>query len=196
MTSSNRFVIAVIVPDRVGILRDVAKAIFDLHGDIDGITQTVLSETFSVTLTATFNAPVVPADLQTGISRRLLSGAPSVIVRPHTEAIQAASQTGERYIATVSGKQHPGILRSLTDFLVALGINIEDWQMDISPPHILHIGELTVPRRLDIKQLQDDFRDLLESLDLAGNIFHENIFRATNEIGPIQALLSEPRHDS
>ena len=49
-----RYVISVVVPDRVAILRDITTAITDLDANIDGISQTVVAGYFTALLTATF----------------------------------------------------------------------------------------------------------------------------------------------
>ncbi len=196
MTCNNRYVIAVILPDRVGILRDVSRAVYELNGRIDGITQTVLGDTFSVTLTAAFDESFAPAALTTRITQLLAPAEPSIVIRPHTSPSRTAPAPVERYVLTLSGSDHPGVLQSVTGFLVDLGINVEDWQVGFSDDRVLHIAEITVPARLDIQQLQDGFRALSSELGQQGSITHENIFRATHEIGPIKALLTENRHDS
>ncbi len=60
---------------------------------------------------------------------------------------------------------------------------------------VTHIGEITVPDKLDIRQVQDELEQALASFGLQSRIQHQNIFRATNEIGPIRALLAETSHD-
>jgi predicted amino acid-binding ACT domain protein len=49
---------------------------------------------------------------------------------------------------------------------------------------------VTLPRTLDLKQTQADLHRTMKPLGLDSQLQHENIFRATNDIGPIKRLLS------
>jgi len=68
---------------------------------------------------------------------------------------------------------------------------VEDLYFRIVGPQVTHIGEVTVPRLLDIKQVQDELRELMAPLDLKVSLQHENIFRVTNEVGSIRMMLKE-----
>ena len=48
---------------------------------------------------------------------------------------------------------------------------------------------MTVPPSCDVSALQRTLADTLGPTGLATSLRHENIFRATNEVGPISALL-------
>ena len=90
---------------------------------------------------------------------------------------------------TLSAEGHPSLLKDVTSFLAEKGINVEDWFMEQHEGRLTHIGEITVPARLDVKHVQDEFRALLapHAVDVA--LQHENIFRVTNEIGAVSPLL-------
>lgn len=186
----NRFVISVLIRDRVGILRDITTAVTNMGANIDGISQTVVEGYFTVTLTAAFERPRSPDEIRKSILENFVKDEISAVVRPH-EGRPVAKQAVESdgYIVTLIGKDRPGILKAITTFMAAKCVNIEDWQVEFDGDNVTHIGEITVPAVLDIKQMQDEFRQLLAPMKLAGCIQNENIFRATNEIGPIKSLL-------
>jgi predicted amino acid-binding ACT domain protein len=196
MSHPNRFVLTVLLPDRVAALRDVSTVITDLGGFIDGINQTVLAGYFHAILTATFPDGVEAEALRDSILANFGSERVSVVVEPHHgRRASRAAGPGPRYIASAFGVDRLGILKTLTSFLAARGINIEDWQVDFHGANVTHIGEVTLPAHLDIKQVQDEFRSELVAIGLSGGLIHENIFRATHEIGPIRSLLGGSRHD-
>ena len=187
-----RYEIYVLVSDRVGILRDITTAVADLGANIDGISQTVVAGYFTVILTTTFDNLHSPDKIRTAIEERFGGHEASVIVRPHEQRDPARRTVeGEGYVVTLTGKDRPAILKSVTSFLAAKGVNIEDWYVEFHGEFVTHIGEVTVPPSLDIKQLQDEFRHVVAPFELTGVLQHENIFRATNEIGPIKLLLVE-----
>lgn len=195
MNSSNRFVVSVLVADRVGILRDVSTALAEAGANIDGISQTVVAGYFTVILTASFRQPITSAQIRSAILDRLRPGEGEVVVRPYEPAaVSKRPVDGPRFIVTVTGADRPGLLRVVTTFLADKGINIEDWYVEFDGPNITHIGEVTVPSPLDIKQLQEEFRHLLAELNLTVGIQHENIFKVTNEVGAIQPLVMRQLH--
>ena len=187
-----RYVISVLVSDRVGVLRDITSAVTDLGANIDGISQTVVEGYFTVILTATFSKSHSPDEIRSTIEECFGADEASVVVRSY-ERRDSVRRTanGEGYVVTLAGKDRPGILKAVTSFLAAKGINIEDWCVEFRREDVLHIGEVTVPAALDIKQVQDEFRQVVAPLGLSSVVQHENIFRATNEVGPIKSLLGK-----
>jgi glycine cleavage system transcriptional repressor len=190
----SRYVITVLVADRVAILRDITSAVTDMGANIDGISQTVVEGYFTVILTAAFPAAVSPDSVRNAILQNFAENEASVVVIPY-DARRATRRPvrGDRYVVTLTGLDRLGILKTITGFLAEKGINIEDWHVDFGSGGVTQIGQITVPSLLDIKQLQDEFRQALAPLNLASCIQHENIFRATNEVGAIRSLLEEKR---
>ncbi|MBM4142966.1 MAG: hypothetical protein FJ225_05145 [Lentisphaerae bacterium] len=185
-----RCVITVVVGDRVGILRDVASAVADQDGVIDGISQTVVGGYFTATLTAAFPGAVAPEEIRAAVAAAFGPGEAFIAVRPHARAAgDAPPVAGARYVITIAGPNRPTVLKAVTTYLARRGINIEDWNVMFDEPYVTHVGEITVPRHMDIKQVQDEFHHLMMQLGMTTCIQHENIFRATNEVGPITSLL-------
>jgi len=192
--SSNRYVISILVADRVGILKDITSAVTDMGANIDGISQTVVAGYFTVILTATLRKSLSPAEISETILRNFAKGEIEIVVRPYEEAaVKRAPVKGNRYAVTVTGKDRPGIMKAVTTFLAGKGINVEDWYVEFVGQNVTHIGVISVPKLLDIKQTQEEFQQLLAPLALDSFIQHENIFRATNEIGAIGTLLKGGR---
>ncbi|MDD4870614.1 MAG: ACT domain-containing protein [Kiritimatiellae bacterium] len=192
--SSNRYVVSILVADRVGILKDITSAVTDMGANIDGISQTVSTGYFTVILTATFTKSLSPKDISDAILHNFAKDEIEIVVRPYEEAaVKRAPVKGNRYAVTVTGKDRPGILKTVTTFLAGKGINIEDWYVEFVGQNVTHIGVISVPKLLDIKQTQEEFQQLLSPLGLDSFIQHENIFRATNEIGSIRSLIKSGR---
>lgn len=185
-----RYVISVLVSDRVGVLRDITSAVTDIGANVDGISQTVVEGYFTVILTATFDKSSSPDKIRSAILENFRKDETSVVVRPY-ERKEPTRRTvdGEQYVATITGKDRKGILKTVTSFLASKGINVEDWYVEFRGDNVTHMGEITVPHSLDIKQVQDEFRHVVAALNLTAGFQHANIFRATNEVGPIKSLL-------
>ncbi|MCE9613503.1 MAG: ACT domain-containing protein [Lentisphaerae bacterium] len=192
MAPGSKIVASILVADRPGIMRDITTAITDLGGNIDGISQTVVEGYFSVILTAAFPQPLEPPAVQAAIACRFGSQEASIVVRPFVPVPREPRLAGgQRYLLVVSGRDQPGILKRTTTCLAARGINIEDWSFQFDGTQVTYIGQLTVPRNVPIGDVQRELHRTLGQIDLRCTLQHENIFRATNEVGPIKSLLQE-----
>jgi glycine cleavage system transcriptional repressor len=196
MSASNHYVISVLLPDRVAILRDISSAVDDVGGNISGISQTVVNGYFSLTLTADIPARMTADTIRAAIICRFPDDPISVVVEPYAATRPAAeAPQGAHYVVTASGPDHGGILKTITAFLAERNINVEDWTVELGDKAVTHVGDVTVPADLDLRQLQEAFRETLSRIGLDGGMQHENIFRATSEIGPIESLLGDADDD-
>lgn len=189
-STHGRFVVSVLVGDRTGILRDISAALTGIGATIDGVSQTVVDGYFTVIMTACFDSARAPGEIREAILGRFAADEAEVVVKPYgADRPPRYAAEGERYILTLTGPRHPELFKSLTEFLASREVNVEDWYMSGAGALVTHVGEVSVPRMLDIKQLQDELTALADAMDARVHIQHENIFRATNDIGPIKPLL-------
>ncbi|MGC9327549.1 MAG: ACT domain-containing protein, partial [Candidatus Hinthialibacter sp.] len=113
----------------------------------------------------------------------------SVLIRQFEEVPPPSQiRKTDRYILTLTGKDRPGILKTVTSYLAENHINIEDYYFTIQDDHVTHIGEVSVPSEIDIKQLQGELQTLVSSIDLVATLQHEFLFRAANDIFSIRQL--------
>ncbi len=183
----SRYVVSTLLADNVGIMNGITSTITDLGGNIEGISQTVVHGYFTVVLIASFTEPVGADIIREKIAAAFSRGKASVLVREFHEK-PPPNTRGSHYILTLLGREGPGILKMLTAYLAGKNINIEDWYFRVEGKTVTHIGEITVPPQLDIRQVQDDLRALLEPRDLHVHCRHENLFRATSEVKSIRLL--------
>jgi predicted amino acid-binding ACT domain protein len=185
---TRRFITSVLVPDRVGLLRDVTQAVFALEGNIGAIRQTVVDGYFSLVFTSQHPAPVSLEALQTLLDSSLEAAA-VVTVLDGSEALNPTLSTGSRFVVMTRGDDKPGTIFAITSFLVEHGVNIEDWVVEEENGKVVYIAQVVVPEAADFRTIQTNFREAMARLGLTGLLCHENIFRATNEIGPIKSLV-------
>ena len=142
----------------------------------------------AVTLTCGNDRP-----LDFALRLRIPSFAEGAAVEVNGEKAGAAAPAGERYVASVMGPDRPGRIHEIARIFADAGVNVEDWRHDFSDPaRTLTVGIVTVPPSCDVTALQKTLADTLGPTGLATSLRHENIFRATNEVGPIRNLL-DPR---
>lgn len=188
MIPNNRLLVVVLLPDRVGILRDVTGAVLAHQGNIEGIRQNVVDGFFSLVCTAAFPASVDADSLRRSIAAGLEPEA-SILVRAYTAAPPAPLPHGSHYVAMTRGPDRPGTIHAISSFFVDHGINIEDWQVAMEGPDVIYMAQIVLPADADFSSIQKRFQSSLAARGLAAAICHENIFRATNEVGPIRKLL-------
>jgi predicted amino acid-binding ACT domain protein len=188
MPQTRRFFTSVLVPDRVGLLRDVTQAVFSLEGNIGAIRQTVVDGFFNLVFSSEHPRPVSPEALRALLGSSLESEA-VVTVLDSPEAQKPAVPTGSRFVVMTRGGDKPGTIFAIASFLVEHGVNIEDWMVEEEDGKVVYIAQVVVPEAVDFRTIQENFRTAMAKLGLTGLLCHENIFRATNEIGPIKSLI-------
>lgn len=188
MSESSRHIITVLLPDRVGALRDVTSAIVTLGGNIGGIRQTIVDGFFNLVFTAEHPAAVTSEHIRKELLARLEADA-AVFVRTYTSRPPPPLTTGARYVAMTRGPDRPGTIHAISAFFVEYGINIEDWQAESEGADVVYLAQVALPASAGFREVQEAFRSRMAERGLTATICHENIFRATNEVGPIKGLL-------
>ena len=202
MNDNARFLVTTALPDRVGILRDVTGALYALGANFTDLRQTVVGGIFTLSAIAEFETPADAAALAAAVRAALPEqdacvdfrpcAAPASHVAMRIERTSAPRTAGERYVVSVTGPDSPGRIHRIAKVFAAHGANVEDWRHDLSDPvRTLTIGVVTIPPAADLAALRAALDAELAPLGLSTSLLHENIFRATNEVGPIRTLLGD-----
>lgn len=195
MTQTTRYLIAVLLPDRVGALRDVTAVIVRLGGNIGGIRQTIVDGFFSLVFTSAHPAEVTADAIRNELAAQLEADA-AILVRAYTYRPSPTLAAGARYVAMTRGPDRGGTIHAISAFFVEHGSNIEDWQAENEGADVIYTAQVAIPDTADFRKVQDAFRARMNERGLSATICHENIFRATNEIGPIKGLLASGKVNS
>ena len=189
------YLVSVLVPDRVGLLCDITGVVFSLGGNIGLIRQSLLGGAFNLVFIAKFPSQVDQGDVADSIKAKLADADATVSVRKSNAAQSGPALTaGSRFIAVTEGPDRPGTIYAITSYFVAHGANIEEWNVSEDSSRVYYIAQIIVPDSVDFRKLQSGFRQEMAKIGLSAVLCHENIFRATNEIGPIRALLENNAH--
>lgn len=191
--SENMVLVTVVLPDRIGILRDVTGVIFQHDGNLTDLRQNIIGGLFSLNCVVKFKTPCSLQDLQREILTAIDGTHAHVAVTPC--ALTTANQPpvlGERHVAAVTGSDRPGWVYLIAKIFAEHSVNVEDWRHDLSDPaRTLTFGSIRVPPGCDVQLLQKTLCAEMARHGMTASLRHENIFRATNEVGPIDALLAE-----
>jgi glycine cleavage system transcriptional repressor len=178
-------VISVLARDRVGIVASVSRAVFDLGGNIDAMSQTVMRNYFTLILTVRLKGAMTLEEIRGRIAAVGRKGELAVSIQERVqagpgEAPDAAA--GEEFVLTMEGEDEPGIISRISGYLASKGINIQDLYVTTEGARFTLIGQLLVPRALDVRQMQIDLASIWPKAGFSVALQHVNIFVATNEI--------------
>jgi predicted amino acid-binding ACT domain protein len=106
-----------------------------------------------------------------------------VMARPVLAALgRSPVEEVDRFVITAFGKDQPGIVRRFSQYLAGKDVNIVDLFGDRSGEEFVLVGQVEMPRRWDIRMLQDDLEQMGDELGFTVKLQHENIFVATNQL--------------
>jgi len=188
-TPVKTFMTSILVPDRVGLLRDVTQAVFALEGNIGAIRQTTVDGFFSLVFSSDHPVAISAEALRAMLASALESSAVITVLNRELPPGGSPMPSGPRFVVMTRGRDKPGTICAITSFMVERAINIEDWMVEEEDGEIIYIAQVMVPESIDFRATQSAFRARMAELELTGVLCHENIFRATNEIGPIKPLI-------
>lgn len=188
------YIISVVIPDRIGIIRDVTGCVTELGGNLTDLNQIVMGGIFSLNCLAEFECEIEVSAIREKLDQ-FFSDTPDAvrIVAANAKAVSSAHKVdnSKYYVAAISGPDQPGRIHLITKLFASYGVNVEDWRHDLSDKNnALTIGLITIPEDCKLTQLQAELREIMSPYGVSCSIRHENIFRATNEVGPISALLT------
>ncbi len=190
---SKRFLVTTILHDRVGILRDVSGALCALGANLTDLRQNVIGGMFVLSTIAEFTRAIKDEEIVHALIGALDDKVDISVEECEPAVAQSGARTvdGERYVASFSGPDRPGRIHAIAEVFARHGANVEDWRHDLSDPaHTLTVGVVTLASGSDPLAIQSELRETFGSMGLAASLLHENIFRATNEVGPIIDLLA------
>ncbi|MFW5864211.1 MAG: glycine cleavage system protein R [bacterium] len=179
----NKYVIAVLSFDRVGIVSNVTGTIFELGGNIDTISQTVLDGCFTILVTAVFPEGPTADSVREAIEKAGKRLDLDVSVRPYKKPVKRKAAGQNIYFLTAVGRDRKGIFHEITGCLAGHAININDLYCFLrSPEEFVLVGELNVPDKVDLVQVQIDLEEIGSQENVSIRIQHENLFQATNDL--------------
>ena len=177
-------VISVMSRDRAGIIAAVTKAVSELSGNIDAISQTVLRGYFTIILAVELPQPYPLDEIRKKVEAEGRQGelAVSIQQRDLEAARSPIVPDGEQFVLTTVGRDQPGVIRQISSYLASRNINIVDPYARVQAGEFVLIGQVMVPRQQDIQQIQIDLEAQWRDTAMTVNLQHQNIFVATNEI--------------
>jgi glycine cleavage system transcriptional repressor len=183
------YIISVLVRDRVGIVAGVSRAVWELNGNILELSQTVIRGYFTLILSALFSDDASADAVREVIRGSVARDEMEVMVRERgSHQPRPVVPKAERFMLTVLGEDKPGIICQMCSYLADEGINISDFYGKVVPKGFEMIVELEIPPDKDPVKLKADLERIGKSFGLRAHCMHENLFAATNSVGPVRIL--------
>ncbi len=114
-----KLVLTLVGDDRAGLVETVARAVASHGGNWEQSELAELAGAFAGIVLVS-----VPDDRVDALTTDLEALAGLLNITPHT-GVDAAPRPGDRFVFTVLGNDHPGIVRDITQALVARGLSID-----------------------------------------------------------------------
>jgi glycine cleavage system transcriptional repressor len=184
----SEYVLTVMASDRVGIIRDVSSALASMGGNITHLSQTVLRGYFTLIISVALPGDVHADQLRSEVEARGGPGELGVLIRPFEGFAGTEDISSARYVLTMRGKDQPGIIARTTAYLAANSINIVDFYSYVHESILLMLAQVLVPPSVDLGRVQEGLQGVGSDFGLAVHFQHENIFRATSDVRPVQEL--------
>ena len=175
----NIYVISVLVKDCVGIIADVSELLYELGGNLEALSQTVIGDWFTMCIRGAFPSNVTGREIE-----RLLESTAGLraVVAPAESGKRSAAPAGEPFVVTVLGADKPGIVRRLTRCLADKSVNIEDVWNEVQGDQFIVIFKVSVSASVDPSELRLELEQAASDLGFSLTLQHNDIFVATNSI--------------
>jgi glycine cleavage system transcriptional repressor len=176
---TSRYVINIVTRDQVGIIANVSDALFQLDGNLEALSQTVVWGWFTMIVCGAFPDGVTEEDIRKAVEK---AGDYRAVVLPHDAPTEGRPLEGEPFVVTVKGEDKPGIVRRLTQSFSEKGINIEDVWFEVRDGEFIVIFHVTMPAAVDPNDVRYELQNAAEELNVSLVLRHQDIFVATNSL--------------
>jgi glycine cleavage system transcriptional repressor len=154
--------------DRPGIVAGVARVLFDLGANIEDASMTRLGGEFTMMLVAALPAPVSGAKLEKGLgSLEKKLGIQTAAKSIPPAASSRANSAPPKYLISVYGTDHPGIVYRVAEALAKRKVSITDLQTKVTggaKPVYVMLLEIQVPSSADMDDVRTDLDQLRQDL--------------------------------
>ena len=182
------YILTVMARDRVGIVRDVTSALFELDSNLTHVSQTVMRGYFTLIISVQVPDDRTLLEIRQAAERKGGVGEFEVNVRPYEPPPASQLRESERYTLTMVGKDRKGIISRATCYLADRGINIDDFYAYVLDGRFVMLVQVSIPESVNTDEVRSELEELGREYELTVHLQHENIFRATNDVRPVIEL--------
>jgi glycine cleavage system transcriptional repressor len=177
------YVLSVMSADHPGIVAAVSNALEHLGGNIQACSQTVLNGYFTLITIFEMQDSIEPSQISEVLRKSEgIDDDYQLVVRKAARAGISQKERTDPFIITAFGKDRPGIIRDITQYLSGRDINIADLFGEQVDDEFHLVGQLEIPIDVDVRLLQDDLEEIGHECEFTVRVQHKDIFTATNQL--------------
>ncbi len=163
------FLLTAFGKDRAGIVAGVSQVLFDAGANIEDASMTRLGGEFAMMLVTSvlgsasvgkFEKSFKPLEKKLGLQ--------VVVKSVPASAARRSSQEPSKFLISVYGTDHPGIVHKVTQALARRKVSVTDLQTKViggaSKPVYVMLLELQAPASVDMDQVREDLDQLRQDL--------------------------------
>jgi glycine cleavage system transcriptional repressor len=158
-----RVVVWTLGEDRPGIAAAITGPLFELGGNLEDCSMTILSGQFAMVLVVALPGGVEVDALERALAEPAAAMNLGLAVRAIGDLASPAI-SGPRCVVSVYGADHPGIVHRFVTLLADAGVNITDLATrvigDATDPVYAMVLEVSLPADLAIESLRSTISDL------------------------------------
>jgi glycine cleavage system transcriptional repressor len=168
LSRKNFYLLTAFGKDRPGIVAGVTRILYELGANIEDASMTRLGGEFTMMLISALPTTVTAAKLEKGLQSLEKKLGIQTSAKAIPSAIGAYGQ-GEspKYLISVYGTDHPGIVYRVVDALAKRKVSITDLQTKVtsgSQPAYVMLLEIQVPTSTDMDDVRSDLDQLRQDL--------------------------------
>lgn len=182
---NKQLVISVMSKDRPGIIADITGVILELGGDLADLNQSVLGGYFSMILIVEFDAKVTAEDIFAGFSHINSDTKIEATIKEMELPLEIEKRNlpKETFIVTVQAENRKGLVKIIGDFFFKRAINVLDLETTRQQKKYTMIFQVDLSEINSLGVLRGELQELEEIEDLDIVLQHNDIFKATQEVG-------------
>ena len=170
--TKNYFAVFVLGTDRIGIVSDITKALYELGANINDSSHTIIGNQFAMLLLISVN-PNCTQDKVQDAFKEVVSKRGLTI---HTHSLRdedikrKTSDPGQLCVIHLYGADKPGIVYQVTNLLARNRVNITDLSTrrfgnEENPIYIMYL-EAEVPAGVDTRKLGQELNQIANNLNV------------------------------
>jgi glycine cleavage system transcriptional repressor len=168
LSRKNFYLLTAFGKDRPGIVAGVTRVLYELGANIEDASMTRLGGEFTMMLITALPASVSAAKLEKGMQalQKKLGIQTSAKAIPSAIGAHAMGES-PKYLISVYGTDHPGIVYRVVDALAKRKVSITDLQTKVTggaKPVYVMLLEIQVPSSTDMDDLRTELDQLRQDL--------------------------------
>ncbi len=170
--SSVRMVMTILGKDRPGIVASISKRLFEMGGNIEDSSMTILEGEFAMILIVSFNEDIAPQGLREAFSETENSLGVKVYIKPlqEDEMVRDEMPGSSPYVISIFGIDRPGIISEVASLLADRSVNITDMKTKVIGGEkgdlYAMVIEADMPEDVDHEDIQKKLSEIKKRLNV------------------------------